>query len=137
MLILVLKGVTLFQFHKGAIGALISSLFRYLKPDFNSIKVRLEIDKNCYQRDKIVWLLAKDESKDVFISESQLSIQDFLTKKTAWQSTGVYFLFEYPSYEEAYKVALDMMEIHELCYSSETKDSPYWKKSVPEFMDNL
>lgn len=95
------------------------------------------IDKNCYQRDKIVWLLAKDESKDVFISESQLSIQDFLTKKTAWQSTGVYFLFEYPSYEEAYKVALDMMEIHELCYSSETKDSPYWKKSVPEFMDNL
>jgi len=34
------------------------------------------IDKNCYQRDKIVWLLAKDESKDVFISESQLSIQN-------------------------------------------------------------
>jgi hypothetical protein len=36
------------------------------------------------------------------------------------------FLQEYPSYQEAYKVALMMKENSKLCYSSETKKSPYW-----------
>ena len=38
------------------------------------------------------------------------------------------YLQEYPSYEEAYKVALDMKETNRLCYSESTLESPYWEK---------
>ena len=76
------------------------------------------IDEKCINRKgEVVWLLAKNGSTDVFISESHLSIQDFLSKKYCWQTTGDYFLQEYPSFEEAYRVALDMAEISLLCYS--------------------
>lgn len=37
-------------------------------------------------------------------------------------------IHEYPSFEEAYKSSLYMMEENELCYSESTKDSPYWNK---------
>jgi hypothetical protein len=40
------------------------------------------------------------------------------------------YLYEYPSFEEAYTVALMMKEENKLCYSSETKDSPYWNKFI-------
>lgn len=76
------------------------------------------IDEKCINRmGKIVWLIAKEDFTDLFISESYLSIQDFLSKKYTWQTTGNYFLQEYTSFEDAYKVALDMAEISPLCYS--------------------
>lgn len=76
------------------------------------------IDEKCINRNgKVVWLLAKEDFTDVFISENHLSIQDFLSKKYCWQTTGNYFLQEYTSFEDAYRVALDMSEISPLCYS--------------------
>ena len=76
------------------------------------------IDEKCINRNgKVVWLLAKRGFTDVFISESHISIQDFLENKYCWQTTGDYYLQEYSSFEEAYRVALDMAEISPRCYS--------------------
>lgn len=81
------------------------------------------IDEICYNRkDKVVWLVSKDDLTDVFISESYLSIQDFLSRKSLFQSTGDYFLQEYDSFEEAYKVAHMMTELSPLCYSNDNQN---------------
>lgn len=75
------------------------------------------IDEKCINRSsQLVWLLAREDSSDIFISESHLSIQDFLKNKYLWNIRGEYFLQEYPSYEEAYGVALSMLETYHLCY---------------------
>ena len=80
------------------------------------------IDEKCIGKSSsIVWLLAKENSNDIFISEKHLSIQDFLLKKYTWNTVGDYFLQEYKSYEEAYSVALSMVEISPLCYEAENK----------------
>ena len=76
------------------------------------------IDEKCIGRsNQLVWLLAKNNSNDVFISDNHLSIQDYSTKKYLWNFPDEYFLQEYPSFEDAYKVALHMAEISPLCYS--------------------
>jgi hypothetical protein len=76
------------------------------------------IDENCINRSKqVVWLIAKDESNDIFISDSHLSIQDFLSKKYLWQIPDTYYLQEYSSFEDAYSVALSMLETSDLCYN--------------------
>jgi len=76
------------------------------------------IDEHCINRNsQVVWLIAKDNFTDVFISENHLSIQNFLMTKYLWQTTGNYFLQEYESFEEAYGVALSIAENSELCYS--------------------
>jgi hypothetical protein len=78
------------------------------------------IDQKCIGRTgQVVWLVGKDHFMDVFVSESHLSIQDFLIKKYLWQTTGDYFLQEYPTYEDAFRVALDMVELSPLCYKNE------------------
>ena len=75
------------------------------------------IDEICIGKNgEKVWLIGKDNYTDIFISESHLSIQNFLEKKYTWQTTGDYFLQEYSSFKEAYKVALYMCEISPLCY---------------------
>jgi len=74
------------------------------------------IDEKCLGRMGIVWLVAREGSTDVFISESHMSIQDFLEKKSTWNCVGLYFLQEYTCFEDAYKVALNMAEISPLCY---------------------
>jgi hypothetical protein len=49
-----------------------------------------------------------------------------------------YSIHEYPSFEEAYAVALSIKEGEtKLCYSSETKDSPYWQGATKSFIDKL
>ena len=75
------------------------------------------IDEKCINRSsQLVWLLAREDSSDIFISENHLSIQDFLKNKYLWDFRGEYFLQEYSSYEEANKVALSMYENKHLCY---------------------
>lgn len=76
------------------------------------------IDEKCINRNgQVVWLLSKKSSTDVFISENHLSIQDYFAKKYLWNIPGDYVLQEYPSFEKAYCVALNMSEISPLCYS--------------------
>jgi len=76
------------------------------------------IDEKCIGRNgQCVWLLAKNKETDIFISDSHLSIQNFLERLMTWQTMGDYFLQEYESFEEAYQVALDMVEESPLCYS--------------------
>jgi hypothetical protein len=78
------------------------------------------IDSVCYGRKReCVWLIAKEGSNDVFISESYINIQIFLNKMPLFNTVGNYFLQEYSSYEEAYKVALMINETSPLCYEPE------------------
>jgi hypothetical protein len=76
------------------------------------------IDEKCINRNgKVVWLIAKDDFTDVFISERHLSIQDFLEKKHIWQIRGNFFLQEYLSFQDAYRAALLICETSPLCYT--------------------
>lgn len=76
------------------------------------------IDQSCMDRKgECVWLITKDGLYDVFISESYLSIEEFLLNMPCWQTVGDYFLQEYPSFEDAHSVALDILETSELRYN--------------------
>lgn len=76
------------------------------------------IDEKCVHRNgEVVFLIGKDDLTDVFVSESYISVQDFLSKKNLWQTVGEYFFQEYSSFEEAYAMALAMSEGSNLCYS--------------------
>lgn len=84
-----------------------------------------------YLPNDIVFLIAFGDN--IFISDDFINIvacaksffKDFRTTSDECDIDNMY-IHEYPSYEEAYDVALMMKEINQLCYSSETKDSPYW-----------
>lgn len=74
------------------------------------------IDAIGYQRkDKVVYVLGKDGMDDLFISDNYLRIQSFLEKMSLFQTVGDYFLFEFKTYDEAYKYALSYLETNELC----------------------
>ena len=77
------------------------------------------IDAKCVGRNgQCVWLIARDGTTDLFVSESHISIQEFLKTKPCWSAIGGdYHLHEYASFEEAYIVALNMIEGKSgLCY---------------------
>lgn len=86
-----------------------SVLFRTKKELTTHAEMVDFIDEQCINRKK-VWLLYKRDCNDVFISESHISIQDFLEKKMTWQTTGDYFLEEYETYRDAYNKALELIE---------------------------
>ena len=92
------------------------------------------IDKiypNEFLPEDIVFLIALGDN--IFISDDFLNIvacaksffNDFRTTSDECDIDNMY-IHEYPSFEEAYTVAFMMKEENPLCYSSETKDSPYW-----------
>lgn len=75
------------------------------------------IDKTGFRRpEKVVYLIANDSLIENFISEKYTTIQFFLNKMPLWNTVGTYYLFEFESYEEAYKVGLSMLEPNPLCY---------------------
>ena len=88
----------------------------------------------------VVYLV--EHNQEVFITEDidyAISIIELLTS-TNFTYTGSenVSIHEYPSFEEAYAVALSIKEGEtKLCYSSETKDSPYWKGATKSFIDKL
>lgn len=57
-----------------------------------------------------IWLLAKNESTDIFISEHKDSIIEFIKNKSGWNEHTDYFLQEYHTFSDAYDVALMMHE---------------------------
>jgi hypothetical protein len=79
---------------------------------------------------KVVYLFCYVD--EIFISDNIDNVLHFM--ESAYYGFNSYtssdfwdmHLQEYPSFEEAYKVALDINEVKELCYSSETQNSPYW-----------
>ena len=86
-----------------------SVLFRTKKEFTTHAQMVDFIDEQCINR-KNVWLLYKRDCEDIFISESHLSIQDFLQKKMTWQTTGDYFLEEYKTYRDACEKVLEIIE---------------------------
>ena len=75
------------------------------------------IDEHCYGRKgDVVWLLKRPDDTNLFVSESYIDIQMMLERWPLWGTIGDYFLQEFNSFEEAYKVALEMVEESHLCY---------------------
>jgi len=86
--------------------------------EFNKMRKLIDfIDFKCINnKGNIIWLIASNNINDIFVSDSYLSIENFLEKMPCWNTSGEYFLQEYSSFQEAYEVALSMMETHKLCY---------------------
>jgi hypothetical protein len=74
------------------------------------------IDAVTMQKKNVVFLLCKDQDPTILITEKYLVVEEFLNKMPTWKCVGNYYLQEYYSYEEAYKVALDIHEENPLCY---------------------
>lgn len=70
-----------------------------------------DVDYDC------VWLLSKDESPDVFISENKESILEYAKSNSGWSGFSDLFLQAYRTYNDAYEVALMIAE----CYSNLTE----------------
>lgn len=67
---------------------------------------------------KAVYLIAKDyQSCCPFITDNPFDIEFFLLKMPGMGFKSDTFVQEYESFEEAYKVALSMVEDKKLCYS--------------------
>jgi hypothetical protein len=80
------------------------------------------IDEKCIRKTgKCVWLISKLDTTDIFISDSSLSIQDFMQRKYLWNIPGHYFLQEYASFEEAYHAAILINETSPMAYLNQTK----------------
>ena len=54
------------------------------------------IDEKCVNRNgTVTWMTGREDTTDYFISQSHISIQDYLQNKSLHQVRGNYFLFEY------------------------------------------
>ena len=84
---------------------------------FNDL-VNFTISKASENRNKAVFLVAKDhETTPPFVTDNPFYIEFYLTKMPGMGFKSATFVQEYKSYEEAYKVALSMVEENPLCYS--------------------
>jgi hypothetical protein len=69
-------------------------------------------------RDKAVYLISKDcTSTSPFITDNPFDIEFILLKMPQMNSHKDTFIYEYDSFESAYKSALDIVEPKKLCYS--------------------
>ena len=80
--------------------------------------VNFAFKKSRINKGKAVYLIAKDfESTCPFITDNPFDIEFILSKMPSMGFKSDTFIQEYESFEEAYKVALDMVETKPLCYS--------------------
>lgn len=88
-------------------------------PVFNTKKGLIRyLDDELTNDFRTVFLCANDCNSDFFISTSPLAVQEFIKKMTSWGVTNcLIHIHEYPSYEDAQKVAASMTEGHPLEYS--------------------
>lgn len=96
-------------------------LFDYISnvlyPEFDNTEEGELINYN-----DLVFLFSFRDSMDqseIFISENIASICDFISLMVYLDGDDQAFLFECDSFEEAYKMALDMKEESKLCYMPE------------------
>ena len=98
------------------------------------INKRNKIHKN------IVYLIAhKDE---IFVSDKirvlTRYVYDNITDYLRFGGKNIdLFLQEYPTFEEAYAVALSMREGNKLCYNDDNLDSPYWPCAKSEYLKGM
>jgi hypothetical protein len=91
--------------------------------EFKTNRQRFEFVKKIVQKNdfKLVTLIAFDDEIDqsVFVSDDWITFDYFLNASdiNIESFAEVMHLQEYKSYEEAYKVALEMKEASPLCYS--------------------
>ena len=84
---------------------------------FNKL-VDFVYEKARINKGKAVYLIAKDyESSCPFITDNPFDIE-FILEKMPWMGfKSDTFIFEQKSFEDAYKIALTMVEVKTLCYS--------------------
>ena len=88
--------------------------------DINSIIDFLNDVQDYDQKDTVYVFgtcLNNEINEELFIHHKLNTFVDYL-KQYEFKSKERFFLHEYDSYEEAYKVALDMRESNPLCYTN-------------------
>lgn len=86
--------------------------------------IKTWMEQNVSAEDNIVFLA--NVQGEILISHDRYFIISFACRYIAMHTNAPTFIFEYPSFEEAYRCALDIKKDHRLCYSTGTKSSPYW-----------
>lgn len=82
------------------------------------VKMVRHIDATTISRHKDrVYLIAVEIADVIIIEHNLLTVFSLIEKFKGYR---VFFFQEYASYEEAYKVALDMREPNKLCYDNNT-----------------
>lgn len=80
--------------------------------------VNFVFEKSRINKGKAVYLIAKDfQTTCPFITDNPFDIEFILEKMPSMGFKSDTFIQEYESFEEAYKVALSMVEPKKLCYS--------------------
>jgi len=99
----------------------------YEIPD-NTVSLSNWMSKNIKQDWETVWLVTCNSKEgaegynEIFVSDKIFSLFLLLELLESSKLTDI-FIQEYPSFEDAYDVALMMREPHELCYSEEDKNN--------------
>jgi hypothetical protein len=75
----------------------------------------LDSNTNISNKDRVYLITGNDNHNDIFITENVIFAWDFYLKFLAASDTV--FWQEYPSFEDAYSVALDIKETSNLCYN--------------------
>jgi hypothetical protein len=113
--------------------------------EFSSIEEMMDfVNNNIYPEDEVInnTVFLVTTGDELFVTECIFYAVDHLEwlyyNYPSMGDSQTYSIHEYPSFEEAYAVALSIKEGEtKLCYSSETKDSPYWKGATKSFIDKL
>lgn len=89
-------------------------------PNKQELLLRLLNNHWCIDEDNTVFLCAIETPPNddgiILVDDDFLNIQVFVNSHTNTPTMKKIFIQEYSSYEEAYKVALDMKEVSKLCY---------------------
>jgi hypothetical protein len=81
--------------------------------EFKKIESLIDfVDEKTYLSKPKVYLLAFGDK--IIIDKSSIYLQKILQQSAGYRE---FHFHEYPSFEDAYKVALDMRETDELCYN--------------------
>jgi hypothetical protein len=89
--------------------------------EFETFKelVNFVFEKSKKNRNKAVFLISKDyESTCPFITDNKFDIEFILEKMPGMGFKSDTFIFEVESFEDAYKIALTMVEEKKLCYNN-------------------
>jgi hypothetical protein len=104
--------------------ALISFMKHHLKNDGKTVYLLTSSDVN----KAVVDLVGYDghgENKEIFITEDINTIRNLIVSQFGQDNFAKctqIFLFENTSYEDAYRIALDMKEVSSLCYEPEEQN---------------
>lgn len=87
--------------------------------EFNDKYERLKFiwDNTMGRKKECVWLVTTDREAEVYVTDKCVRVWNYVEFMPLLYDSEELFLFEFDSYQEAYKVALHMAEVSPMCYS--------------------